>query len=588
MNKDDALKILLSRSENKILPVLQNMVQGTVAIDPQVLEEVQRYNGHPDYGLRFWSRKVLMKYGAVNPRQVETDAKASGGNVVKFRGLLSIDELIKKLKNADCSCVSLELLKKIAETKESKALAALKEYLARCKDPIQISYLMKMLGFNFPSEELLATLMPYLKHSDDRVVANTLEGIEAVGSPKSIAIFSQMLDHPNNRVKAKAAKALAKYDADKTFAMISKMLRMSGQSHFILSACHAVKMLKDTRFLPYLEELIQDDITFVDSLKAIETIGGKAALESLKRCGGKVDCAEKRAVIDELIVQFESGNKTAPVQRNIEIVVVEQKIFVLEDQVTRAEAEKMACAHRLDMFGLIKKLLYRPKIDDVPLVYSEKRYEPFWVVSCLSHIAYTRERKFELKVDKQVSEVKIGDRLYPASDAMVVASGEEHCVEESRFKVFVDADSGEKADYTRHILFPRREIQQTEELMINDQIVVPAKVKASIVVREMLSDIFKPIKANEISAERIVLEQLNLVFRPVYAFEFKWHESEKPIVIEIDALTGQMVSGKAVKEKLTEIFTEENLFELGGEAVGIVVPGAQLAVKLAKAFIRKS
>lgn len=269
----------------------------------------------------------------------------------------------------------------------------------------------------------------------------------------------------------------------------------------------------------------------------------------------------------------------------IGIQIIEQKIFALAVAVSRADAQQIAMSKRTDAFGLISKLFYRPQEDDIQLCYTETRYEPFWHVVCQTRLEYRREREYQLRLDREVVEVTVGETVHPAQNHTLTIKGIERCVDDQHSEVCIDAHTGRRCQFSSHVSAERREIQQTEELMVDDQIVVPAKVKASIVVREMLSQLFKPVSADDIVSQSIVISNMNLYFRPVHAFEFQWASQDKQAVFEIDAVSGDWVWGRAIKQKLSEIFTEENLFELGGETLGLVVPGGTLAVKLARAVI---
>jgi hypothetical protein len=51
-------------------------------------------------------------------------------------------------------------------------------------------------------------------------------------------------------------------------------------------------------------------------------------------------------------------------------------------------------------------------------------------------------------------------------------------------------------------------------------------------------------------------------------------------VLEFDGITGEFYSGKVLKEKMAEFFTEDALFEIGGEIAGFVDPGPGIPVKI--------
>ena len=57
---------------------------------------------------------------------------------------------------------------------------------------------------------------------------------------------------------------------------------------------------------------------------------------------------------------------------------------------------------------------------------------------------------------------------------------------------------------------------------------------------------------------------------------------------EFDGVTGEMRNGKALRPMLNISITRDALFDIGADTVGMIVPGANIAVKLAKvAFDQK-
>lgn len=154
--------------------------------------------------------------------------------------------------------------------------------------------------------------MPFLKHTDDRVVGNTIEGLEGIQSEKCVAIFSQLLVHKSNRVKANAAKALSRFDKESTLPILTEMLQMKDKPHYVISACFAAKELKEDSLLDYLNPLLDDDLTFADALKAIEAYGSKAAVDTLQTAMGFTEDADKKAAIEESIKRIKSGKNASP------------------------------------------------------------------------------------------------------------------------------------------------------------------------------------------------------------------------------------------------------------------------------------
>jgi len=270
----------------------------------------------------------------------------------------------------------------------------------------------------------------------------------------------------------------------------------------------------------------------------------------------------------------------------LDFQVVEQKIFVLEDQITADDAKKKAEDKKRDGFGVISKFFSRPNADEIQLVYSEKRYEPFWYVLCTTHIEYNRSRRIEFEVAEVVRNITINEVKHdtPRGSKKMSIEGVEYCVEDLRKEIFLDANTGkEEKEFRKYVDFKRRDIPQTEELMSGDNIVVPVKVKASFIIRNYLTEMLKPVKADDILVEQIRIEKIHLFFRPVYAFEHHWKTKDKYATIEVDGLTQDVrFGGKAIKQKLKEAISETDLFELGTDVVDLFVPGGGLAIKLAK------
>ena len=104
----------------------------------------------------------------------------------------------------------------------------------------------------------------------------------------------------------------------------------------------------------------------------------------------------------------------------------------------------------------------------------------------------------------------------------------------------------------------------------------------------MIFDTMKPLKAIEIITQSLKIEKLNLCFRPVYVYEYTWEAKNQHVVFEIDAITGKVSEGRVLgKSNEGEFLSEASLFDIGADAIGLVVPGGEIAAKIARAFIGK-
>ncbi len=84
------------------------------------------------------------------------------------------------------------------------------------------------------------------------------------------------------------------------------------------------------------------------------------------------------------------------------------------------------------------------------------------------------------------------------------------------------------------------------------------------------------------------MEVIELNFRPVYALEYEWANKGKRVVIEFDALLGNIRSGgKKWSDQIEGILTRDLFFDVTADAIGMVVPGGSIAVKLVKAVVER-
>jgi len=262
--------------------------------------------------------------------------------------------------------------------------------------------------------------------------------------------------------------------------------------------------------------------------------------------------------------------------------VLDQRIYALEEKIRPEDSCVKADELKTKAFGFVSNILFSAKKEDIEVLYVEHRYEPFWHVVCSTHIEYDRRRQFEIDVEGAVKRVTIDGVDHDVTDKLRL-DGVEHCIEDRRKEVFVDAMDGKTCDYSKHLTFDKREILQTEELMVGDTVVVPAKLKASQITRNLLSEMVKPVKADDILVEQIRVEKLHLYFRPLYAFEYFWKTRNRTATLELDAVTLETrLGGKALKRKIAEAIEEEDLFDIGAEVANIIVPGGGLVLKIAR------
>ncbi|MDQ2854074.1 MAG: hypothetical protein M3R32_04360, partial [Chloroflexota bacterium] len=237
--------------------------------------------------------------------------------------------------------------------------------------------------------------------------------------------------------------------------------------------------------------------------------------------------------------------------------------------------------------GGLESLFSRPKADDIELVDSQRRLEPFWHVGCSALYVYDRSHDYTVPVSgAQVQAVSVHGEEHKVNAGSFVVSTIEHSREEYRQALFLDGVTGAPvADAATLVGGTRHEVTDLDALAAESDIVVPPEQRASFVVRQLLTGMLKPLQADTVHEESITFEQIDLYYRPWWAFEFHWKLKDKKGVVELDAVTGQLRNSQALMARLSRTVTRDSLFDIGADTVGLLVPGGSIAVKVAKMAI---
>lgn len=273
----------------------------------------------------------------------------------------------------------------------------------------------------------------------------------------------------------------------------------------------------------------------------------------------------------------------------MDIQLADQHIFRLDDRLTPEEIRQRAMDRRTGAFGSgLENIFSRPKADDIELIDSQRRLEPFWHVGCSALYVYDRSHDYTVPVSgKQVGAVSVhGEEHQVTPGGTFTIPSIEHSREEYRQALFLDGVTGAAvADAAAIVGSPRHEVTDLEALATEADIVVPPEQRASYVVRQLLTGMLKPLQADVVHEETITFEQIDLYFRPWWAFEFHWKVKDKKGVVEMDAVTGELRNSQALMARLSRTVTRESLFDIGADTVGLLVPGGSIAVKVAKLAI---
>ena len=276
----------------------------------------------------------------------------------------------------------------------------------------------------------------------------------------------------------------------------------------------------------------------------------------------------------------------------MDIQLADQHIYRLDDRLTPEEIRQRAMDRRTGAFGSgLENLFSRPKADDIELVDSQRRLEPFWHIGCSALYVYDRSHDYTVAASgAQVREVTVhGENHAIGPGGTFVIPTVEHSREEYRQALFLDGVTGAAvADAPALIGGTRHEVTDLEALAADSDIVVPPEQRASFVVRQLLTGMLKPLQADVVHEESITFEQIDLYYRPWWAFEFHWKLKDRKGVVELDAVTGQMRNTQALMSRMTKMVSRDSLFDIGADTVGLLVPGGSIAVKVARLAIDHS
>jgi hypothetical protein len=265
--------------------------------------------------------------------------------------------------------------------------------------------------------------------------------------------------------------------------------------------------------------------------------------------------------------------------------VENEKLLVFADNLGAERVQKMLGEQKTKLFIGLASLLSKPNADDIEIIYQEKRYEAFWHIVGSSHYDYSKRNKYQVPVQEEVKRVVLDGKdyhidLHQKSFEVEVT---DHCHEEYRKEIMVNALSGREENYSDYLKYEYRKLDSTESLLKDGSKVIDLQVRAPFLVRQVTNALAKPIKADEIFREELVISDLNLFFHPVYFFEMKWKSKNKIASIAFDAVTGA-VNYRASKltDNLANAFTTDDLFDMGKELAASIIPGGGIAMMVGR------
>ena len=263
-------------------------------------------------------------------------------------------------------------------------------------------------------------------------------------------------------------------------------------------------------------------------------------------------------------------------------------LFTPDVAVDRVEQKKTSLAA-----GTVGSLISRPKPEDIHMVALENRLEPVWQITAVAKTRYDRTRTFTVTASgPEVQGVTLlGQDFTPELKAKegprFSIEGVEHCEETGKASRAFHGISGNAVEFAKYQSFPKTLIVDLDQFLPEGVLVVPPQLRATAVVRKVLAEVIKPVQqAHVIHEERVDIETIDLNFLPVYALEYEWSAKGKRNVVEFDALTGEVRSGgRRLQDQFKGLITRDVFFDVTADAVGMLVPGGSIAVKLVKAVV---
>jgi hypothetical protein len=276
----------------------------------------------------------------------------------------------------------------------------------------------------------------------------------------------------------------------------------------------------------------------------------------------------------------------------VEINIAQQRILILKSEIPAEEAQKHAWDKKttaFDAFSKVTSFLSHPKDDDFELKYKEHRYQPFWHVVAKAHYVYDRSATYQVPVSSsEVHAVTFQKTEYPETNGHIHIPVIEHCIQDEQNEVYIDGvtslnESSLKQYLSRTSVLVKDKI---ETLVPKGAIIVPPVARVSALMREALAKMIKGIQADTVLEESVEVPIIDLYYRPMYAFQYHWKSKNKDAIVEVDGITGAVSSGHRVfREFLGKVIDPDFLFDIGTDAAGILIPGGNIAVKVARHYI---
>ena len=207
----------------------------------------------------------------------------------------------------------------------------------------------------------------------------------------------------------------------------------------------------------------------------------------------------------------------------MEIYLPTEHVYTLTTQINIDTARDRIEQKKMNLVaGMVGALLSRPKPEELQLITTENRLEPFWLVAASSKTKYDRAAIYTVTTGwKEVKSVTVLGQDLPAlpqpkGDPTFRLTAIEHCVQELHTQQTFDGITGTKVDFQKYANFARTEISDISTFNPERILLIPPQVRATAVVRQVTTEVVRPVKnAQAVHEERVDIETVDLNFRPV-------------------------------------------------------------------------
>lgn len=297
----------------------------------------------------------------------------------------------------------------------------------------------------------------------------------------------------------------------------------------------------------------------------------------------------------------------------IEENMPQPKIFIFKSNVTfhfaqqkAEEAKKKALLNNIFYGGEIKKAfnLFKGKNDVVYQDIYEYRLEPFWFIEGAREIEYNKKQEINIQINNNdATHITLLDQQFeinPVSPCLTL-EGTQIClrkVEHSFYKNGMDKEINEEHLSTYLTKFgsalieipiqdtkkTAKKIKSLKDANNQEPIRLDPTTQLHQIETQMKEYLLNQKVDGKVTSDKLIINKINIYFRPIFAFKYKWLTDNSDVIIEVDALTGDVVTnGNWFKDKINKAITAETaqdiLIGIGFDTMNKIIPFSGIAAQ---------